>query len=175
MPMSSLPRSSKMTKNEVINAVNAAAKPAGCFYGFQTITRPKMTKKSRATALPWTGGDVTIHASFSAKLGINYENAVNNAKERLGESRDFVAAKPVGKHHVDGSSWLLADDATGEKFYVAVDKVGGRESTIYVGDRPATEEEAADLRANFFPVAAKPSPYGITWRTYGVDSIVAIH
>ena len=164
-----------MTKNEVVNAVAACAKPAGCFYGFETVTHPKMNKKSRATALPWVGGEVTIRASFSAKLGISYENAVNNAKERMGEERDFVAAKPVGKHHVEGSSWLLADDKTGEKFYVAVDKVGGRESTIYVGDRPATPEEVADLKANFFPVSANPSPYGITWRTYGVDSIVAIH
>ena len=165
-----------MTKNEVVAKVAALARPVGTFYGFETVTHPKMNKKSRANALPWTAGDVTIHASFSAKLGISYENAVNNAKERLGEARDFVAQKPTGKHHVDGSSWLLADDKTGEKFYVAVDKVGGRESTIYVGDRPATEEEIADLKANFFPtVSAKTSNYGVTWRTYGVDSIVDIH
>lgn len=164
-----------MTKNEIINAVSALARPNGAFYGFTTVTHPRMNKKSRANALPWTGGEVTVRASFSGKLGISYENAINNAKERAGEERDFVAAKPKGKHHVDGSSWLLADDATGEKFYVAIDKVGGKESTIYVGDRPATDEEVADLKANFFPtVSANSSPYGVTWRTYGVDSIVGI-
>ena len=166
----------EMTKNEVIEAVKAAAKPAGAFWGFETVTHPKMNKKSRVNAQPWSGGDVTIHASFSAKLGISYEKVINNAKQRNGEERDFVAQKPTGKHHVDGSSWLLADDKTGEKFYVAVDKVGGRDSTIFVGNRPATPEEIKDLKENFFPtVSAKTSPYGVTWRTYGVDSIVAIH
>ena len=164
-----------MTKDEVVARVSALARPNGGFYGFTTVTSPRMNKKSRANAQPWTGGPVTIHASFSGMLGVSYENAVNNAKERAGEARDFVAAKPKGKHHVDGSSYLLADDATGEKFYVAIDKVGGKESSIYVGDRPATPEEVADLKANFFPtVSASASPYGVTWRTYGVDSIVEI-
>lgn len=164
-----------MTKDEVVAKVTSLARPMGTFYGFSTVTTPKMNKKSRANAQPWTGGQVTIHASFSAKLGISYENTINNAKERAGEARDFIAQKPKGKHHVDGSSYLLADDATGEKFYIAIDKVGGKESTIYVGDRPATDEEVADLKANFFPpVSANASKYGVTWRTYGVDSIVDI-
>lgn len=175
MPTSSLTGVVKMTKNEVVAIVTAAAKPAGAFWGFETITRPHMNKKSRANALPWAGGEVTIHASFSGKLGVSYENVVNNAKARAGEARDFVAVKPSGKHHVEGSSWLLADDKTGERFYVAVDKVGGKESTIFVGDRPATAEEVADLRANFFSASAKPAAYGVTWRTYNVESIVAIH
>lgn len=164
-----------MNKDEVVAKVNSLARPMGTFYGFTTVTTPKMNKKSRANAQPWTGGPVTIHASFSAKLGISYENTINNAKARAGEERDFVAQKPKGKHHVDGSSWLLADDATGKKFYVAIDKVGGRESKIFVGDRPATEEEVADLKANFFPApSASSNNYGVTWRTYGVDSIVDI-
>lgn len=162
-----------MTKNEVVNAVSALARPAGAFYGFTTVTHPKMNKKSRATGEAWTKGEVTIQASFSAKLGVNYENCVNNAKERLGEARDFVAAKPFGKHYVEGSNYVMEADKTPGKFYVAVDAVGGADKTIFVGDRPATEEEIVDLKANFFP---KPSanPYGVTWRTYGVESIKEI-
>ena len=137
-----------------------------------------MTKKSRATAEPWTKGEVTIQASFSAKLGVCYENCVNNAKERLGEARDFEAQRPRGKHYVDGSKWLMTDDATGEKFYIALDKIGGADKKIFIGDREATEEEAADLKENYFPKVSANSAaaqYGVTWRTYGVDSIVSIH
>ena len=166
-----------MTKNEVVNAVSALARPAGAFYGFETLTHPKMTKKSRATAEPWTKGEVTIQASFSAKLGVCYENCVNNAKERLGEARDFEAQRPRGKHYVDDSKWLMTDDATGEKFYVAIDKIGDAKKTILIDGRPATDEEVADLKENFFPKVSANSTaatYGVTWRTYGVDSIVAI-
>lgn len=164
-----------MTKNEVVAKVEALARPMGAFYGFTTLTHPKMNKKSRANGEPWTKGDVTIQASFSAKLGVNYENCVNNAKERLGEARDFEATKPFGKHYVEGSKYVMEADKTPGKFYVALDAVGGAEKTIFVGDRPATEEEVVDLKANFFPTpSASSNNYGVTWRTYGVDSIVEI-
>ena len=76
----------KMTKTELINAIEALNRKGGAFYGFETITSPKLNKKSRATGAPFHGV-VTIHATFSAMVGVNYENEVNNAKERNGENR----------------------------------------------------------------------------------------
>ena len=144
-----------MTKAEIVETIKNLGKNNGAFYGFETVTTPKMNKKSRATKEPWTKGDVTIHAKFSAKLGVSYENCINNAKERNGEERDFETQKPKGKHYVDGSKWLMAADADENKHYVAIDKVGGKESVIMIGDRVATAEEVADLKANFFPTPSK--------------------
>lgn len=162
----------KMTKTELINAIEALNRRGGAFYGFETITSPKLNKKSRATGAPFHGV-VTIHATFSAMVGVNYENAVNNAKERNGEDRNFEAQKPFGKHYVEGSKYLLQADKDPSKFYIAVDKVGGMKKTFFIDGREATEAEVEDLKANFLP---KPSahPYGITWRTYGVESIISV-
>ena len=161
-----------MTKTEIVEAIAALARPNGAFYGFQTRTTPRLTKKNRTTKAP-TDFTVEILSSFSAMLGVNYENCVNNAKERNGEARDFVAQKPNGKHYVDGSRWLMAADKDESKFYVAVDKVGGVKRTFLINGRVATDEEVADLKENYLD---KPhaNPYGVTWRTYGVESIVSV-
>ena len=166
-----------MTKAEIVKSINKLGKNNGAFYSFETVTTPKMTKKSRATKDPWTKGVVTIHSKFSGKLGVSYENCINNAKKRAGEVADFETSKPKGKHYVDGSKWLMASDADESKHYVAIDKVGGKTVTIMVGDRLATQEEIADLKANYFPTSSNNSvadKYGVTWRTYGVESIKAI-
>lgn len=166
-----------MTKAEIVETIKNLGKNNGAFYGFETVTTPKMNKKSRATKEPWTKGVVTIHSKFSAKLGVSYENCINNAKIRAGETPDFETSKPKGKHYVDGSKWLMVSDTDETKHYVALDKVGGKDVTIMIGDRVATDEEVADLKANFFPAMSNNSvadKYGVTWRTYGVESIKAV-
>ena len=166
-----------MTKDEIVATVKKLNKGGGEFYGFETVTTPKMNKKSRATKEPWSKGAVTIHSKFSAKLGVSYESCINNAKIKNGEKPDFETSKPKGKHYVAGSKWLMASDADENKHYVAIDKVGGRDVTIMVGDRVATKEEVEDLKANYFPTISNngvADKYGVTWRTYGVESIKAI-
>jgi hypothetical protein len=162
----------KMELNELINAIKGLNRNGGCFYGFETVTEPKLTKKNRTTKEP-TNFVVTIHATFSAMLGISYENAVNNAKERNGEARDFEAQKPFGKHYVEGSKYLMQSDKDESKYYLALDKVGGVKKTYLINGREATPEEIEDLKVNYLP---KPSshPYGITWRTYGIEGIVKV-
>ena len=161
-----------MTKEQLIATIEGLNRKGGAFYGFETLTTPKLNKKSRATGEP-CNFTVTIRATFSAMVGVNYENAVNNAKERNGEERDFEAQKPFGKHYIEGSKYILQADKNPEKFYLAVDKVGGMKKTFFINGREATEAEVEDIKANFLP---KPSahPYGITWRTYGVESIISV-
>lgn len=161
-----------MTKDEIIAAVAKLNRQNGAFYGFETLTTPHLTKKNRTTKEP-TNFTVQIRSTFSAMLGVSYENAVNNAKERRGEERDFVAQKPSGKHYVGGSKWLMEADKVEGKFYIAVDKVGGVKRTYLIDGREATEAEIEDLKANYLD---KPSanPYGVTWRTYGVESILRV-
>ena len=161
-----------MNLAEITAAVANLARPNGAFYGFTTVTSPKLTKKSRATGEP-TNFTVQIVSTFSAMLGVSYENAVNNAKERAGEERDFTAQKPFGKHYVGDSKWLMQSDKDESKYYIAVDKVGGVSRKYLINGKEATEEQIADLKANYLP---KPSanPYGVTWRTYGIEGVKAV-
>lgn len=161
-----------MTKTELINAIEGMNRNKGAFYGFETLTKPKLNKKNRTTKEP-TNFEVTIHATFSAMVGISYENAVNNAKERNGEVRDFEAQKPFGKHYVEGSDYILQADKDENKFYIALDKVGGVKKTFFINGREATPEEVENLKENYLPKSS-PHPYGITWRTYGVESILSV-
>jgi len=160
-----------MNLEEIVLAVKSLNRNNGAFYGFTTVTRPHLTKKNRTTKEP-TNFTVEIRATFSAMLGVNYENAVNNRREREGLERDFVAQKPFGKHYVGDSRWLMESD-NGGKFYIAIDRIGGMKKEIFIDGVKATEEQIEDLKVNYFD---KPSvnPNGITWRTYGIESIKEI-
>ncbi len=161
-----------MELSELIKAIEGLNRQNGAFYGFETLTRPRLTKKNRATKEP-TAFTVEIKARFSAMLGVNYENAVNNALERKGGERDFVAQKPFGKHYVNGSKWLMAADADESKHYVAVDCVGGVKKTFYINGREATEAEVADLKENYLD-KPKANANGVKWRTYSTESILSV-
>ena len=161
-----------MTKNEVIMAVAKTGRKGG-FFGFETETMPKLTAKNRTTGEK-TNFSVKIHKTFSAMLGVNYEQAVIRKMEKDGiENPTFTAQAPKGKRYVGGSKWLMTND-DGTKFYVAMDCVGGVKSDYFIDGRKATDEEVEDLKANYLP-KVYPSKIAGSWRTYGVDSIVAIH
>lgn len=161
-----------MTKTELINVINGMNRNKGAFYGFETLTKPRIRKTMANTNEPITF-EVTIHKTFSAMVGISYENAVNNAKERNGEERDFEAQKPKGKHYVEGSDYLLQADKDENKYYIALDRIGATKTTYLIDGREATPEEVENLKENVF-YKTKPHPYGITWRTYGVESILSV-
>ena len=161
-----------MEVNDLIAAIAALNRKNGSFYGFETLTYPRLTKKNRTTKAPTTF-KVSIRATFSAMLGVNYENAVNNALERKGEERDFVAQKPFGKHYVGDSRWLMAADADETKHYVAVDCVGGVKKTFYIDGREATAEEIVDLKENYLD-KPRANPNGVKWRTYATESILSV-
>ena len=161
-----------MELNELINTIKSLNRKGGAFYGIETMTTPKLTKKNRTTKEP-TDFVVHIHAKFSCMLGISYENAVNNRREKMGEERNFEAQKPTGKHYIEGSNMILQADNNPEKFYLAVDKVGGVKRTYLINGREATAEEVEDLKENYLPKST-PHPYGITWRTYGIEGIIKI-
>lgn len=161
-----------MELNALVKAIADLNRKNGSFYGFETLTYPRLTKKNRTTKAPTTFS-VSIRATFSAMLGVNYENAVNNALERKGEERGFVAQKPFGKHYVNGSKWLMAADADETKHYVAVDCVGGVKKTFYINGREATDAEVADLKENYLD-KPRTNANGVKWRTYSTESILSV-
>ena len=158
-----------MTLPEIMFAI-AESNPKCRRFRFETLTRPALTKKNRTTKEP-TNFVVEIRSRFTASLGVNYENEVNAVRESPGLARDFEAQKPSGKHHVNGTNWLMEADKTPGKFYAALSRFEGRETTYLVDGVPATPEQVQDLKANYLPKPGVSSP--VEWRTYSIDSIVS--
>ena len=158
-----------MTLPEIMFAI-AESNPDCRRFRFETLTRPALTKKNRTTKEP-TNFVVEIRSRFTASLGVNYEKEVNDLHESQGLARDFEAQKPSGKHYVNGTNWLMEADKTPGKFYAALSRFEGRETTYLIDGVPATPEQVQDLKANYLPKPGAPSP--VEWRTYLIDSIVS--
>ena len=158
-----------MTLPEIMFAI-AESNPDCRRFTFETLTRPALTKKNRTTKEP-TNFVVEIRSRFTASLGVNYEKEVNDLRESQGLARDFEAQKPSGKHYVNDTNWLMEADKTPGKFYAALSRFEGRETTYLVDGVPATPEQVQDLKANYLPKPGVPSP--VEWRTYSIDSIVS--
>ena len=158
-----------MTLPEIMFAI-AESNPDCRRFRFETLTRPALTKKNRTTKEP-TNFVVEIRSRFTASLGVNYENEVNAVREAQGLARDFEAQKPSGKHYVNGTNWLMEADKTPGKFYAALSRFEGRETTYLIDGVPATPEQIEDLKANYLPKPGAPSL--VEWRTYSIDSIVS--
>ena len=158
-----------MTLPEIMFTI-AESNPDCRRFTFETLTRPALTKKNRTTKEP-TNFVVEIRSRFTASLGVNYENEVNAVRESQGLARDFEAQKPSGKHYVNGTNWLMEADKTPGRFYAALSRFEGRETTYLIDGVPATPEQVEDLKANYLPKPGVPSP--VEWRTYSIDSIVS--
>ena len=140
-----------MTKAEPINAIEVLKRNKGAFYGFETVTTPKIRKMHKVTK-ERLEGVLTVHSVFSAMVGISYENAVNNRLEKMGEERNFEAQKPSGMHHIDENSFILQSDKNPEQFYLALSKVGGMKKTYYLNGKEASPEQVEDITKNWFYV-----------------------
>lgn len=158
-----------MTLTEIMSTIAESNHDCRRFT-FETLTRPALTKKNRTTKEP-TNFVVEIRSRFTASLGVNYENEVNDLRESQGLARDFESRKPSGKHYVNGTDWLMEADKTPGKHYVALSQFEGRETTYLIDGVPATPEQVEDLKANYLPKPGAPSP--VEWRTYSIDSIVS--
>ena len=158
-----------MTLPEIMFAI-AESNPDCRRFTFETLTRPALTKKNRTTKEP-TNFVVEIRSRFTASLGLNYEKEVNDLRESQGLARDFESQKPSGKHYVNGTNWLMEADKTPGRFYAALSRFEGRETTYLIDGVPATPEQIEDLKANYLPKPGAPSL--VEWRTYSIDSIVS--
>ena len=158
-----------MTLPEIMFAVSESH-PDCRRFRFETLTTPSLTKKNRTTKEPTTFM-VQVRSRFTASLGVNYENEVNDVLESQGQARDFEAQKPSGKHYVNGTNWLMEADKTPGRFYAALSRFEDRTTEYLVDGVPATPEQVEDLRANYLPKPGAPSP--VEWRTYSIESIVS--
>jgi hypothetical protein len=90
-------------------------------------------------------GNVTKYVSGEVQVNFDYENAVNNRLEKLGEARTFVAGSlPFGAWVVPNKTF----EYKGEYYLRYYQMKGSVMSTEYFVDgRPATATEIATIKA----------------------------
>lgn len=84
------------------------------FIGLHTVTIPKLLKKSRRTKEPCPYGHIEKHSRVTGQIGGDYETAVNNRLDKLGETPDFEAQGRSWGSHV-GDSPIVSHNG---KFYL---------------------------------------------------------
>jgi len=102
----------KITRSQLISMLlnwNYGAQPASVQY----VTSPKLTKEGKIKF-----GDVTKIANVGIMLGYNYQNSVNNQRERENELADFMA-QPLWKGKGKRLSTCLAKHEEKGTFYMS--------------------------------------------------------
>ena len=102
----------KITKQELIEMLmnwNFGAQPASVQY----ITEPKINASGKAIF-----GTVTKIANVGIMLGYNYQNSVNNQRERENELKNFMA-QPLWKGAGERISTALAKHKVKGTFYMS--------------------------------------------------------
>jgi hypothetical protein len=165
-----------MTVNEIINTIKSLNRNKGAFYGFETLTEVGLNKCPNGDR-KGVKRDFTlyVHRTFSAMVGINYENAMNNFRERNGLERDFVAQKPFGMHHIEGEegAYILQGDRNCDQYYIALDRIGNQTAKYFINGEEVSGERLKEIFAKFGkPQKEEKEP--ITWRHYKVEGILKI-
>ena len=102
----------KITKAQLVQMLlnwNYGAQPAAVQY----VTSPKLNKEGKARF-----GDVTRIANIGIMLGYNYQNSVNNQRERENELKDFMS-QPLWKGKGKRLSPCLSTHVEKETFYMS--------------------------------------------------------
>ena len=183
-----------MTVNEIINTIKSLNRNKGAFYGFETLTEVSLNKCPNGDR-KGVKRDFTlyVHRTFSAMVYddvsklpnrlikkiiedyTDYENAMNNFRERNGLERDFVAQKPSGMHHIEGEegAYILQGDRNCEQYYLALDRIGNQTAKYFINGEEVSGERLKEIFAKFGkPKKEEKEP--ITWRHYKVEGILKI-
>ena len=137
----------KMTNSRVINFVSNLKK--GCGTRIETETVPKMNKGGN----PFFGRVTKKTVYTGVQLGTSYQNGVESAQTRSGETAGYQSEKPNGKHYIN--EFILQSDKDNEVYYLQFQYTQGQlnantvkiTSTYFVDGKAATEAELNDLKA----------------------------
>ena len=105
----------KITKAQLVEMLmnwNYGAQPASVQY----VTSPKLNKAGKVRF-----GDVTRIANMGIMLGYNYQNSVNNQRERENELKTFMS-QPLWKGKGKRISSALASHIEKNSFYMSYKK-----------------------------------------------------
>ena len=130
------------------------------------LTEVSMLKKHRVTKEPCPYGQVVKRTVMNVMFGTNYENGVNNRREKEGSSRTFEAMPHQWADHVDGKPAIVLNKA-GDQSYANL-RVLKVYSVQYLLDGVPVDEDALDLDG-YGPKKSESSRQGVEdtviWRT----------
>lgn len=143
----------------------------------ETETEPRMRK----TDNPYFGRVTKRSRIVNVAIGYDYENVVNNRREREGKAADFVADKPKGKHWVEFPT-ILASDKNAEQLYLRTTmRANTKPTSVFLLDGKVVEDAATiEEIKSFIQSSYKPQNQGleegneVIVRDYKVESVVRI-
>lgn len=151
-----------------------------------TVTRPKLNKKNRDTKepCPFAMG-VERRALRNVQIGANYQNSVNNQRQREDNETEFNAQALWGGKGIRDTTYTIKHIETGKRYF-AVKPASDADTGIAVAPKSDEWRDVATGKVVSFdavkpylpPVSEQPATQEtdkmVSWRTIGVDSIVSI-
>ncbi len=169
----------KITANDLVAAVSNAS-------GFCTVTTRTAPRLKGGKSNPYAGR-VWNRTERCGMFGVSYQNAVQNQREREGhdepssfhaESLWKGAGKRVNRNIVENVN-------TGKLYMVmypmrANGMPANRSTQWFVDDRPATDQEVAEIKQymyqpSFNPAAKQETEEAVAWRTFCLENVEAVH
>jgi hypothetical protein len=108
-----------------------------------TVTEVTMLKKHRVTKEPCVYGEITKRTVMSVMFGTDYENGVNNRREKEGSERTFEAEPHRWADRVDGKPAICMNKA-GDQSYANL-RVLSVQSVEYLHDGVVIDKDDLDL------------------------------
>lgn len=131
-----------------------------------TVTDVKMLKKHRDTKMPCPYGDITKRTVMNVMFGTDYENGVNNRREKEGSERTFEAEPHRWADRIEGKPAVCMNKANDQSY--ANLRVLSVTSVEYLHDGVFVDEADLDLDG-YGPKKSKSNRQGVEdaviWRT----------
>jgi hypothetical protein len=114
---------------------------------------------------------------YNVQLNCNYQNSVNNRREKEGQERDFISKENWFEKQFDGFNGSIVKHKKVDKFYLMFICKDTKLVNYYVDGNIATVEQM-DIIKNFKPKQSKPLNQGIEdnviVRTISLDNIIEL-
>ena len=169
----------KITANDLVAAVSNAS-------GFCTVTTRTAPRLKGGKSNPYAGR-VWNRTERCGMFGVSYQNAVQNQREREGhdEPSSFHAEslwKGAGKR----VNQNIVENVRTGKLYMVMYPVrangmpANRSTEWFVDDRPATDQEVAEIKQymyqpSFNPAAKQETEEAVAWRTICLENVEVVH
>lgn len=145
----------------------------------RTKTKPKIRKTSKINGLPCPYAIVERECLRNGIIGVNYESAVNNQRQREGHEEEFKAqllwkgkGRHVGKYLIEHVDTLKRYIAFMAKITKGVPVIVG--DKWYADGKEITKEELEEFLPDIKENLTQETEKQIAWRTIELDNILEV-
>lgn len=120
---------------------------------------------------------VEKEVNYNVQLNCNYQNVVNNRREKEGKDTDFVAKQNWFSKYFDGNNGSIVKHNKADKFYLMFICNNSKVVNYYINGEVATLEQVEIIK-NFKSKPSTPTNQGldssVIVRTISLDNILEI-